>query len=171
MTRRWTLLAGAIALSLAFPQGAFATPEPPAASATPGSDAAPTDAIRDLEADADGAVRVTRDASGDVAFVTSADGGAMLDSEAATPRGSAQEQLQDHGDAFGIDGTTSRAVVTQTLASATGGSVVRAEQLVDGVPVFGGQLVLSLDEHRDVVSVASATTDATRVPAPKVSED
>ena len=55
--------------------------------------------------------------------------------------------------------------MTQTLDSATGGSVVRADQVVDGVPVFGGQVVLSLDEDQDVVSVASATTDATQVPA------
>ncbi len=170
MTRRWSLLAGAIALSLAAPQAAFASPEPPAASSTPDPDAASADAIRDLKADADGAVRVTRDASGDVAFVTSTDGSAMLDSDSSTPKGSAQEQLKEHGDAFGIDGTTSKAVVTQTLDSATGGSVVRAEQVVDGVPVFGGQLVLSLDDHQDVVSVASATTDATQVPAPTVSE-
>ena len=57
--------------------------------------------------------------------------------------------------------------MTQTLDSATGGSVVRAEQVVDGVPVFGGQVVMSLDEDQDVVSVAAATTDATQVPAPR----
>ena len=94
----------------------------------------------------------------------------MLDSDASSPRGSAQEQLAEYGDAFGIDGTTSKAVVTQTLDSATGGSVVRAEQVVDGVPVFGGQVVMSLDEDQGVVSVASATTDATQVPLPVVSE-
>ncbi|WP_051276808.1 M4 family metallopeptidase [Marmoricola sp. URHB0036] len=170
MTRRWSLLAGAIALSLAAPQAAFASPEPPAASSAPDPDTSSADAIRDLKADADGAVRVTRDASGDVAFVTSTDGSAMLDSDSSTPQGSVQEQLKEHGDAFGIDGTTSRAVVTRTLGSATGGTIVRADQVVDGVPVFGGQLVLSLDDHQDVVSVASATTDATQVPVPAVSE-
>ena len=89
----------------------------------------------------------------------------MLESDSSSPRRSAQEQLAEYGDAFGIDGDTSKAVVTQTLDSGTGGSVVRADQVVDGVPVFGGQLVMSLDEDQGVVSVASATTDATQVPA------
>ena len=84
----------------------------------------------------------------------------MLDSDASSPRRAAQDQLAEYGDAFGIDGATSKAVVTQTLDSATGGSVVRAEQVVDGVPVFGGQVVMSLDEDQGVVSVASATTEA-----------
>ena len=61
-------------------------------------------------------------------------------------------------------------MVEQTLPSATGGSVVRAEQVVDGVPVFGGQVVMSLDEDHGVVSVDAATTDATQVPRAEVSE-
>ena len=40
MTRRWTLLAGAIALSLSAPQAAFATPQQPRRPAPPGPDAA-----------------------------------------------------------------------------------------------------------------------------------
>ena len=169
MTRRWSLLAGAIALSLSVPQAAFATPQQPAGTA-PGPDAAAADALRELKADAEGAVRVQRDAGGDVAFVSSTDGQAMLDSDASSPGGAAQDQLAEYGDAFGIDGTTSKAVVTQTLDSATGGSVVRADQVVDGVTVFGGQVVMSLDENQGVVSVTSATTDATQVPAAVVSQ-
>ena len=152
MTRRWTLLAGAIALSLSLPQAAFATPQQPAVTA-PGPDAAAADALRELKADAEGAVRVQRDAGGDVAFVSSTDGRAMLDSDTSSPRRAAQEQLAEYGEAFGIDGTTSKAVVSQTLDSATGGSVVRANQVVDGVTVFGGQVVMSLDENQGVVSV------------------
>jgi len=167
MTRRWTLIAGAIGLCLAAPQAAFATPQETAAGPDPDPAAI---ALRDLKADADGAVSVTRDADGDVAFVRSTDGATMLDSTASTPRASAQEQLAEYGDAFGIDGTTSKAVVTQTLDSATGGSVVRAEQVVDGVPVFGGQVVMSLDEDQGVVSVSSATADATQVPDAVVSQ-
>ncbi|MDX6232631.1 MAG: hypothetical protein QOH68_1619 [Nocardioidaceae bacterium] len=170
MTRRWTLLAGAIALTLSAPQAAFAAPQQPDNSSTPGADTAAADALRALKADADGAVRVQRDAEGEVAFVSSTDGQAMLDSDASGPRKSAQDQLAEYGDAFGIDGSTSKAVVTQTLDSATGGSVVRSEQVVDGVPVFGGQVVMSLDEDQGLVSVASATADATQVPAASVSQ-
>ena len=118
MTRRWTLLAGAIALSLAAPQAAFASPEPRRRLVHSRPGRRVRRRLRDLKADADGAVSVPRDASGDVAFVSSTDGRAMLDSDSSTPQGSAQEQLEEHGDAFGIDGTTSKAVVTQTLDSA-----------------------------------------------------
>jgi bacillolysin len=172
MHRRWTPLAAAFVL-LAAPQAAVASPEQPApaTSGTATPDPAAADALHDLKADADGPVRVTRDASGDVAFVSSTDGRAMLDSDASTPGGAVQEQLADYGDAFGIDGGPSKAVVTQTLASSTGGSVVRAEQVVDGVPVFGGQVVMSLDDDHGVVSVAAATTDATQVPAAVVSQE
>ena len=41
--------------------------------------------------------------------------------------------------------------------------LVRADQVVDGVPVFGGQIVMSLDEDQGVVSVDNATTEATKV--------
>ncbi len=105
-----------------------------------------------------------------MAFVSSTNGRAMLDSDASSPRRSAQDQLAEYGDAFGIDGTTSKAVVTQTLDSATGGSVVRADQVVDGVTVFGGQVVMSLDDDQGLVSVSSATTEATQVPAADVAE-
>ena len=82
----------------------------------------------------------------------------------------ATEQLARYGEAFGIDGGKSRAVVKRTFDSATGGSIVRADQVVDGVPVFGGQVVMSLDEDQGVVSVDAATTAATQVPAAVVSE-
>ena len=86
------------------------------------------------------------------------------------PARTAADQLAKYGEAFGIDGASSRAVVKQTLDSTTGGSVVRSEQVVDGVPVFGGQIVMSLDEDQGVVSVDAATTDATEVPSAAVSE-
>ena len=116
-------------------------------------------------------LRVHRAADGVVEFVSSTDGGAMLDGDdRATPRRSAQEQLARYGDAFGIDGGLSRAVVQQTLDSSTGGSIVRADQVVDGVPVFGGQIVMSLDEDQGVVSVDTAATEAAEVPGAVVSE-
>ena len=139
----------------------------PAATSDPDAEAA----LRRLRADADGAVKVHRDDQGGVDFVRSADGAAMVEARSrTTPARTATDQLSRYGDAFGIDGDTSRAVVEQTLPSATGGSVVRAEQVVDGVPVFGGQVVMSLDEDHGVVSVDAATTDATQVPRAEVSE-
>ncbi len=54
-------------------------------------------------------------------------------------------------------------MVDQTIGSSTGGTVVRSEQTVDGVPVFGGEVVMSLDHDQDVVSIDAATTAATEV--------
>ena len=59
---------------------------------------------------------------------------------------------------------------TRRSAPSTGGTVVRSEQTVDGVPVFGGQVVMSLDDDQDVVSIDAATTDATEVHDAVVSE-
>src|SRR5689334_2155185 len=116
MTRRWTLLTGAIAFSLSFPQVALAATPPtsrPAAPA-PGPDAAAAEALAELRDDAQGPVRVQRDADGSVAFVSSADGEAMVEGESSTPRRAAQQQLATYGEAFGIDGDASRALVSQT---------------------------------------------------------
>ena len=92
----------------------------------------------------------------------------MLDSDASTPRRRPRSSSPSTATRSASTATTSKAVVTQTLDSATGGSVVRADQVVDGVPVFGGQVVMSLDDDQGVVSVSSATTEATQVPAPGV---
>src|SRR5690349_19727204 len=117
MTRRWALLAGALALSLSVPQAAAATAEAaaPAAPATPSPapDAAASAALADLRDDARGGVRVQRDAAGEVAFVSSSDGEAMVPADAASPQGAARENLTEYGEAFGIDGGTSKGVVTQ----------------------------------------------------------
>ena len=106
-------------------------------------------------------MRVHRDADGDVAFVSSTDGGAMVDSDASSPRAcGAGAARATYGDAFGIDGDHLEGRRDPDPRLRHGGSVVRADQVVDGVPVFGGQVVMSLDEDQGVVSVTSATTDA-----------
>ena len=86
------------------------------------------------------------------------------------PSTSFSQQIARYGEAFGIDGTTSKAVVDQTIGSSTGGTVVRSEQTVDGVPVFGGEVVMSLDHDQDVVSIDASTTAATDVDDAVVSE-
>ena len=107
-------------------------------------------------------MRVHRDEAGRVDFVSSTDGDGML-AGSTRPSTSFAQQIARYGEAFGIDGTTSKAVVEQTIDSSTGGTVVRSEQTVDGVPVFGGQVVMSLDDDQDVVSIDAATTAATEV--------
>ncbi|MET0999331.1 MAG: M4 family metallopeptidase [Marmoricola sp.] len=179
MNRRLSVLTGALALALTAPQAATsmasATGGRTAATQQPGvsaeRDPDVETALGRLRADANGSLRVHRAADGVVDFVSSTDGESMVEARGTTvPSRTAVDQLARYGEAFGIDGDTSRAVVSDTLDSATGGSVVRAEQVVDGVPVFGGQVVMSLDENLGVVSVDAATTSATEVPAPAVSE-
>ena len=174
MSRRWIALTGALAIALIAPQATAAVTSPGGADqqlVRPARDSDAEDGLARLRADAVGRIKVHRATDGVVDFVSSTNGRAMLDGdEGATPRRSAQDQLSRHGETFGIDGGLSRAVVKQTLDSATGGSIVRADQVVDGVPVFGGQIVLSLDEDQGVVSMDSATTEATEVPAVRVSE-
>ena len=168
MNRRLTMLAGALAIALsrtAGDRGRGRAQCSPTSNRQPSALATPRTASTGSAPTRRAALRVHRAADGDVEFVSSTNGGAMLDGDDAPPRGgSAQEQLARYGDAFGIDGDLSRAVVQQTLDSATGGSIVRADQVVDGVPVFGGQIVMSLDEDQGVVSVDTATTEADRGP-------
>jgi bacillolysin len=182
MHRTWPVLATALTLALTVPQAALApsatartapTVAPAAASA---ASAAPAEqdpraetALRRLKAAAESPVRVHRDPEGRIDFVSSSDGEGLL-AGSTRPASSFAQQLARYGEAFGIDGTTSRAVVDQTIPSTTGGAVVRSQQTVDGVPVFGGEVVMSLDSDQDVVSIDAATSDATEVPAPVVSE-
>ena len=174
MKTRWTMLAGALAIALTAPQATAAVAAPSAADQQGAATERPSDAENSLDrlrADAVGRVKVHRATDGAVDFVSSTNGRAMLEGdEDATPRRTAQEQLARYGDAFGIDGDLSRAVVQKTLDSGTGGSIVRADQVVDGVPVFGGQIVMSLDEDQGVVSVDTATTEASQVRDAVISE-
>jgi Zn-dependent metalloprotease len=174
MSRRWTVLAGALAIALAAPQAtaAMASPgEPDQQRVRPEGASDVENGLDRLRADAVGRLKVHRETDGTVDFVSSTNGRAMLEGdEGASPRRTAQDQLARYGEAFGIDGGRSRAVVRQTLDSSTGGSIVRADQVVDGVPVFGGQIVMSLDEDQGVVSVDAATTEATQVADAMVSE-
>lgn len=141
---------------------AAAAPEPldPAAAA-----------LLALQADAEGELALDRTPDGTLEAVTSRDGTAILETDADSPADAARESLEDYGAAFGLDGETSRAVLGRSLSSATGGTVVRAEQRVDGVPVFGAQVVLTLDRSDDVVSLDADTLRAgpeVEVPAARV---
>lgn len=146
-----------LSLALALVTTPLAVRPAVAAEADPPVDSAES-ALAQLRDQATGEVDVARDEAGAVTSVTSADGSAVLETTSGTPARAAAEVLDAHGEAFGLDGEWSQAVVTQALPSATGGAVVRAQQRVDGLPVFGGQVVTVLDEDADVVSLEAATT-------------
>ena len=168
--RRHLGLTGALAaLVTALPAAALVPSAPADAASRPGSRA--DRALTSLRAASGDALRVRRTADGTVGFLAARDGRSALKrpSGVTGPVGVARAQLTRFGAAFGLDGTTSRAVVTSALPSATG-SVVRATQVVDGVPVFGGQVVTSLDEKQGVTAFTAATTPARQVAAPRVSQ-
>lgn len=155
--RRRTSRATAVLVATLLVGGAW-TPAAPAAGAS-----APQDPLAQLQSDADGALRVSRDEAGRVVAVDSADGGAVLATTARTPAGAAREVLAEHGDVVGLDAADAR--VEQVLPAAAGGSVVRTQQVVDGLPVLGGVVVTVLDDHDDLVSLGGATTSVATAPA------
>ncbi|MBV9830290.1 MAG: M4 family metallopeptidase, partial [Marmoricola sp.] len=175
MSRRSGAVIGVLALSLlAAPTTAHAAaPTSSGSSSRTSSGDTPGQALTRLRSAAHGTLRVHRDAAGRVDHLSSSNGRAALPAPTGThdPADAVRHQLATYGGAFGIDGKRSQAVVAGTLPSSTGGSIVRADQVVSGLPVFGGQVVTTLDRQDGVVSINAATTAATDVPAARVSRD
>ena len=142
----------------------------------PASTAAPADArsaaLSKLKGDASGALTVRTDASGLVTFA-GAKAGTTLDvpgvSAATSVQKAADAAVARYGAAFGTAqaGTTLADLGAQP---AVVGDVVRYQQQVGGLPVLGGELVVSLGEDRELTSILAETTRLTRVPAAKVTE-
>lgn len=163
--------AGLVALALLQTPPSLAGPQD--ASASTRHDPV-VDALDRLRGDAEPSVRVHRDATGAVDLVRSPDGSTLVPAPAEAaerPQAAAREYLKRYGAAFHLDGTSSTAVSLSARPAATGGSVVRAEQWVDGLPVFGGDVVMSLDSDGGLVSVAAATTAVSSVGSSTVTVD
>ncbi|MFL6131439.1 MAG: hypothetical protein ACJ72A_01470, partial [Nocardioidaceae bacterium] len=147
---------------------------PLTASAAPSSPSAPRglDDLGRLRADSPVAVHVDRDSDGSVALVRSSRGAPLVAPAApdAGPRVTARSYLDRYGEVLGLDGTTSVAGTLHTHRSVDGGHVARANQEVAGVPVFAGEVVLSLDDKDRLLSIGGETTESTTVPMPVVSE-
>ena len=100
---------------------------------------------------------VTRsDDTGKVIFVGT-DPGAPIDAPAGisadSPAGQAGlTYLEDHADAFGIAGD--ELGITGTSSSQGGGTAIHTQQLVDGVPVLAGELVVNLTDDNQILSVS-----------------
>jgi uncharacterized repeat protein (TIGR01451 family) len=115
--------------------------------------AAPAAAAEGFGPEAD----VTRsDDTGKVIFVASEPGapiapaaGVSADTPAAT---AAVGYLREHADAFGIAGD--EVAVDDVTTTPSGGVAVRTSQLVDGVPVLAGELIVNLTADNEVLSVS-----------------
>lgn len=108
-----------------------------------------------------GAATVERNAdTGTVALVGTSAGRSLASGapSGASPKVAARTFVQEHAEEFGLraDGTTLS--VTSAAADVAGGDVVRLRQEIDGVPVMGGEFVVSLDEDGRVRSVAGEAT-------------
>ena len=88
-------------------------------------------------------------------------------SSSVAPSVAARAFLGRHGDAFGIRDQARDLRATATARGTAGRSTIRFQQLHDGLPVLGGELVVSLDGERNVLSASgeALATDVATAPA------
>ena len=88
-------------------------------------------------------------------------------SASVAPSVAARAFLGRHGDAFGIRDQARDLRATATARGTAGRSTIRFQQLHDGLPVLGGELVVSLDGERNVLSASgeALATDVATAPA------
>ena len=140
------------------------------------STAAPVDAAASadrLVADATGEVHVTRGTDGVVDFVGAA-AGAEIDNPAVSGttsvRAAADAHLARYGAALGLERPGTSVTYAGRSATASRQDLVRYDQAVGGVPVIGGEVVVTVRRDRQLASVLATLSDATAVPAATVSE-
>jgi bacillolysin len=128
-------------------------------------------AVSRLQADASGGL--THRSSGGVYDFVGVPAGVTLDdpgvSASTSVADAAAVHLARYGAAFGSKqpGTT----LTELRSAATvTGAVVRYQQNVGGLPVMGGEFVVSLRPNRELDSILAKTTRATSVSGAKVSQ-
>jgi len=129
-------------------------------------------ALTRLDGDADGALTIGRDGAGDVGFVgvpasTDVDNPAVKTSTGATAAAGAH--LARYGAALGTTEPGTTLARTDVSATATG-DVVRYQQSVAGLPVVGGEVVVSLRPDHELSSILATTSDATSATPAVVSE-
>jgi len=90
---------------------------------------------------------------------------------ASTPTRAAEEHLDRYGALFGVHRPEAQLERTEVVATGGGSHVVRFTQTVDGLPVIGGELAVSVDSDGDLESVNGETTDPEALPAPAVSAE
>ncbi|GAA4750859.1 hypothetical protein GCM10023350_40080 [Nocardioides endophyticus] len=160
-------LARLLAVTLAAGALVAVTPAP--------SDAAdPVDqALARLDQDADRPLTIRASGDGTAEFV-GVPARADVDNPAVrasmSPAAAAAAHVARYGAAFGTaeSGTTlARTDVSETST----GDVVRYQQRVDGVPVLGGQVVVSMGSGNELSSILAETSDATSVAGATVTED
>ncbi len=83
---------------------------------------------------------------------------------AGAPRRAAREAAQRFAPAFGLRGDAGATLpVEEVDRHGDGRSTVRFQQEIDGLPVIGGELVVNLDEHDDLLSIGGELEPASDV--------
>ena len=85
-------------------------------------------------------------------------------------RAAADAHLARYGAAFGLERPGTSLTYAGRSATASRQDVVRYDQTVGGVPVIGGEVVVSVRRDRQLGSVLATVSDATVVPSATVSE-
>ena len=139
----------------------------------PASAADPADrALSRLHQDSDGALTVRGGDAGSLTFV-GVPARSDVDNPAVTrstrPGAAADAAIQRYGAALGMTRTGTVLDRTSVRASVAG-DVVRYQQAVDGVPVLGGEVVVSLRDDGELSSVLANTSEQTSVGSAVVSE-
>lgn len=139
----------------------------------PRASAAPDDGEAVLQADADGPLRIRRE--GGVATFVGTPAGTDIDNpdvgRGTGVSAAARAHLVRYGDAIGADRAATRLVERDRSAAAAGSAVVRYEQQVGGLPVLGGDVVVTLDKDHDLASLDARLSDASPAGSATVSED
>lgn len=82
----------------------------------------------------------------------------------------ARAHLKRYGHAFGADRPGTVLAVAGSRRAVSGQDVVRFQQRVDGLPVLGADVVVSLKPDRDLASMSAALSSAEQVPTAEISE-
>jgi len=137
-------------------------------------DRASSGAERELRDDATGEVTVRRGERGIVRLLGTQieeDLPAPDSADDGPPKEVAAKFLARYDALWALDNEGAAAKVTRTRRSATGAPIVRFQQTVDGMPVFGANLAVALDQQGDLESVSGKTTPLTLPPEkPTVSQ-
>jgi Zn-dependent metalloprotease len=125
-----------------------------------------------LDQDADRALTIRASGDGTAEFV-GVPAKAEVDNPAVrasmSPAAAAAAHVARYGAAFGTAESGTSLARTDVSETSTG-DVVRYQQRVGGLPVVGGEVVVNLRPDRELGSILSTTSDATRVTAAVVAE-
>ena len=69
----------------------------------------------------------------------------------------ARQFLGAYGSAFGLTDQAQELTVERSKATEDGRSVVRFQQVYQGIPVVGGELIVNMDAEKNVLSVSGET--------------